>query len=190
MSSVGSQLMTAEEFFDWAHRPENRDRCYELDEGEVVEMSRPGERHGTVCANVAWVLGNTIRQVKKGNVVANDTGIVLQRDPDTVKGPDVALYAAGKKYDELALKYSDQIPVLVVEVLSPTDRFGAMMKRINQFLAKGVTLVWMLDPEVQTITVFRDKQFSVVLEASEEISASDVLPDFRCAVEDFFAVQA
>ncbi len=64
------------------------------------------------------------------------------------------------------------------------------MKRINQFLAKGVTLVWMLDPEVQTVTVFRGKQFSVVLEANEELSALDVLPDFRCAVEDFFAVQA
>ena len=90
MSSVGSQLMTAEEFFDWVHRPENRDRRFELDEGEVVEMSRPGERHGTVCANVAWILGSYIRQVKKGNVVANDTGIILQRDPDSVKGPDVA----------------------------------------------------------------------------------------------------
>ena len=189
MSSVGSQLMTAEEFFDWVHRPENRDRRFELDEGEVVEMSRPGERHGTVCANVAWILGSYIRQVKKGNVVANDTGIILQRDPDSVKGPDVALYVSSKKYDELAIKYSDQIPLLVVEVLSPTDRFGSMMKRINQFLANGVTLVWMLDPDVQTVTVFRDKQFSVVLEADEELSAPDVLPGFRCVVEECFAVQ-
>ena len=41
---VTSQRMTAEEFFDWCSRPENRDRHFELDRGEVVEVSRPGER--------------------------------------------------------------------------------------------------------------------------------------------------
>jgi hypothetical protein len=45
--------LTAEEFYDWAHRPENAGKSYELERGEVVEVSRPGELHGVVCANVA-----------------------------------------------------------------------------------------------------------------------------------------
>src|SRR5437764_972215 len=37
MSTASAKLMTAEEFYDFCHRPENRDRHFELDQGEVVE---------------------------------------------------------------------------------------------------------------------------------------------------------
>src|SRR5207249_3210009 len=84
--------MTAEEFFDWVNRAENRDRHFELDRGEVVEMSRPGERHGFVCLNVGRLLGNYTYQRRQGYACSNDTGLILQRDPDTVRGPDLVLY--------------------------------------------------------------------------------------------------
>src|SRR5262245_35065236 len=54
--NTAARTMTAEEFFDFVHRPENRDRCFELEDGEIVEMALPGERHGVVCANVAGIL--------------------------------------------------------------------------------------------------------------------------------------
>lgn len=52
------QQMNAEEFFDWCNRPENRDRHFELERGEVVETPLSGERHGFVCSNVGGILGN------------------------------------------------------------------------------------------------------------------------------------
>ena len=91
MSSVLTNLMTAEEFYDWVHRPENRDRHFELEEGELVEMSRPGERHGVVCGNTSYILVGYTRKRKKGYVCSNDTGLILDRDPDNVRGPDIAL---------------------------------------------------------------------------------------------------
>lgn len=66
MSADPTTLMTAEEFFDWCHRPENRYRHFELDRGRVVEMSRPGERHGVTCNNVARILGNLTFQRGRG----------------------------------------------------------------------------------------------------------------------------
>ena len=57
MTVIATKSMTAEQFFEWTHRPENRDRCFELVAGEVVEMSRPGERRGVVCGNAIWILG-------------------------------------------------------------------------------------------------------------------------------------
>src|SRR4051812_34131085 len=63
-------LMTAEEFYDFCHRPENRDRRFELERGEVVEMSRPGEQHGYVCGNFTRILGNYTFQRRKGMSVA------------------------------------------------------------------------------------------------------------------------
>src|SRR5207237_6935191 len=58
MASVDTKLITAEEFYDWANRPENRDKYCELERGEIVEMSRPGKRHGLICANGVRILWN------------------------------------------------------------------------------------------------------------------------------------
>jgi Uma2 family endonuclease len=112
--------MTAEEFYDFCHRPENRDRHFELEQGEVVEVSRPGEQHGYVCGNIARILGNFTFQRRKGYVCSNDTGVIWERSPDTVKGPDVVLYDESRRYDELAKKYPERHPRLIVEVRSPS----------------------------------------------------------------------
>ena len=91
MATASTNLMTADEFFDFVHRPENADRHFELEEGEIVEMPNPGQRHGAICGNLAFMFGLYIRQVKRGLVVANDSGLILERDPDTVRGPDLAM---------------------------------------------------------------------------------------------------
>src|SRR5579859_4269133 len=98
MATAATKTMTAEEFFEWSHQPENRDRLFELEEGEIVEMSLPGERHGVVCGNANGILWSFTRQRKKGYVCSNDTGLILERDPDTVRGADVALYEESKRY--------------------------------------------------------------------------------------------
>ncbi len=186
MSSVLTNLMTAEEFYDWVHRPENRDRHFELEEGEVVEMSRPGERHGVVCGNANGILWNYTRKIKKGYVCSNDTGLILDRDPDNVRGPDVALYLESKKYDALETKYSERMPNLAVDVRSPNDRHAKMLRRVNKFLQKGVAMAWLIDPEEQTVTVYLPNQTPVVLEGDEEVTGFGVLPEFSCKAAEFF----
>jgi Uma2 family endonuclease len=188
MASVLTKLMTAEEFYDFVHLPKNRDRHFELEEGEVVEVSRPGERHGVVCSNANGLLWNYTRQKKKGFVTTNDTGIVLERDPDTVRGADVAVYFEKLKFKELHVKYSDRLPKVIVEVLSPNDRQGRMQKRINKFLEKGVAMAWLIDPDAETLTIFLPNKQPIVLESHEEVSVLKLLPDFHCQVSDFFVM--
>src|SRR4051812_18936998 len=153
--STTQQQMTAEEFFEWCNRPENRDRHFELVRGEVVEVSRPGERHGFVCLNVGRVLGNYTFQRRKGYALGNDTGVILERDPDTVRGPDVVLYEEARRYDDLSVGYCKRPPTLAVEVLSPNDKWGKVNRRIAQFLGQGIAMVWVVDPEGQSVTVYR-----------------------------------
>jgi Uma2 family endonuclease len=187
MSTVTtSTRMTADEFFDWVHRPENRDRHFELERGEVIEMSRPGERHGFVCLNVGGILRNYTFQRRQGYACSNDTGLILERDPDTVRGPDVVLYSQVRRYDDLKVRYSNEPPTLAVEVLSPNDRWGSVTRRLIGFLQRGVALVWLVDPEGRTVTVYRNGQLPQVLEGDDELVCEDVLPGFRCRVADFF----
>src|SRR5688572_17524341 len=119
MASVATKLMTAEEFYDWAHLPENRDKPYELVRGEVVEVTRPGKFHGFVCGNVVAALHNYARQKKRGYVCSNDTGIVVGRNPDTVRGPDVLFFDDAQTAEQIDQKYGDTPALLAVEVLSP-----------------------------------------------------------------------
>ncbi len=188
MASVLSKLMTAEEFFDFANRPENRDKHFELVKGEVVKVSRPGDRHGSVCANAAFLLVGYTRVIKRGHVTTNDTGIVLERDPDTVRGADVALYMEKVRFRQLKIKYELRLPKLIVEVLSPNDRQGRMQKRINEFLAKGVGTAWLLDPDAETLTIFLPNKQPIVLERDDEVTGLKLLPDFRCQVAEFFVM--
>src|SRR5947199_9538843 len=99
-TAATNRRMSADEFFAWCNRPENRDRHFELDRGEVVEVSRPGERHGFVCLNVGAILRNYAYQRRKGYACSNDTGLILGRDPDTVRGPDLVFYDAVRRDDD------------------------------------------------------------------------------------------
>src|SRR5262249_31137378 len=154
--------------------PENRDRHFEFERGRVVEVSRPGELHGVVCGNVVWVLNSYVRQRRKGYVCGNDMGIIWGRDPDVVRGPDGGFYDVAPRLEALNPKYSEEVPHLAVEVLSPTDRITSATRRVTQFLKWGVPLVWLLDPEERTVTVFRPDRPPEVIEADQELTGDGV----------------
>lgn len=186
MASAATALMTADEFHAWVHRPENRDRLFELVRGEVVEMPRPGKRHGMVCGNITRLLGNYAAARRKGYVCSNDTGVVVERDPDTVRGPDVMFFEDAAVLDEVDEKYGDTPPLLAVEVLSPNDSMGKVQRRVREQFRFGTRLVWVLDPDACNVTVMRPGQESALFEETDELSGDDVLPDFRCKVAEIF----
>jgi Uma2 family endonuclease len=185
-TATTTKPLTADEFFDWVHHPENRDRWFELERGRVIEMPPPGERHGYVSGNIGRILGNYTFQRGCGYVCTNDTGVILETDPDTVRGIDVTLYDESRRYDELTPKYATRLPKLAVEVLSPDNRPGKTMRRVSQFLRKGLALVWVVDPEGRAVTVHRSSREPYVLGEQDEITGEDVLPDLSCPVADFF----
>lgn len=62
------QLITAEEFCEWANCPDNQSRQYQLDRGEVIEVTRPAELHGVLCAWIAHLLRSYALQRGRGCV--------------------------------------------------------------------------------------------------------------------------
>lgn len=186
MATVATKPMTAEDFYAFTHRPENRDRVFELERGEVVEMSRPGKRHGLVCANIARILGNFAFARKKGYPCSNDTGVTVERDPDTVRGPDILFFEDVQVYGDVEEKYGESPPLLAVEVLSPNDAVGRVNLRIKEQLLFGTKIVWLVDPEARNVTVYRPGKDFYVVEEHGEMTGDDVLPDLRCKVAEFF----
>ena len=188
MATVATKPITAEQFYEWANRPENRDKYCELERGEIVEMSRPGKLHGLVCANVTRILGNFTVQRKKGYVCSNDTGVVVERDPDTVRGPEVLFFEDAKRIEDMEEKYGETPPLLAVEVLSPNDTTGKLMRRVREQLRFGTQLIWVLDPDAKNVIVYRSGKEDSIVEQTEALTGEDVPPDFRCKVAEFFAL--
>jgi Uma2 family endonuclease len=186
MATAATKPMTAEEFYEWANRPENRDKQFELERGEIVEMSRPGKRHGLICANLVGILRNYVIERKKGYVCSNDTGVVVERDPDTVRGPDVMLFDDAAQIDQVDEKYGEKPPVLAIEVLSPNDTMGKVRRRVREQLNFGTRLVWVVDPDALNVILYRPGKEDQVVEANEDLTCEDVLPGFSCRVAEFF----
>ena len=179
---------TAEKFYLWANRPENERARWELAEGQVIEMPSPGEAHALVCWFVAQILTDYLRAHGRGHLLTIDCGLIVARNPDTVRGPGIMLSLDNLTLEEAKPGHTDRIPTLVVEVFSPTDRPGNMARRVEQFQRRGVPLVWVIYPEERTVNVFCQDELPRVLDEADELSGNGVLPGFSCQVADLFAL--
>lgn len=188
MTTATTSKLTAEEFFAWANRPENEGRRFELENGEVVEVSSPGEAHALVCWFVIRVLTEYVLRRGSGHLLTNDCGLIVQRSPDTVHGPDVMVFLENRTLEQASRGHTDRVPTLVVEVFSPSDRPGRLNRRVDQYHRLGVPLVWVIYPEERTVNVYRPNEFPKVLDESDELTGNGVLPDFRCHVRDLFSL--
>jgi Uma2 family endonuclease len=188
MATVATPLMTAEEFATWTARPENQGRWWELDRGRVIEMPPPKYPHGTLCGWITHLLWSFAVRRGRGHVISNDTGLIVERGPDTVRGVDVMFIDESTPFERIPRTYVESVPALAVEVRSPDDRPNQMHRRVAQYLARGVPLVWVVDPEDQSVAVHRPGELPLVAEGDDELVGYDALPDFACKVADLFAL--
>ena len=159
----------------------------ELIRGALSETMPAGLRHGQIVMNLAILLGVFVKPKKLGVLAGSDSGVWLERDPDTVREPDVAFFSAEKISPDADIPgYAEVAPDLVVEIVSPTDRLSAVNDKALMWLRYGVRIVWVVRPEERLIDVHRDGHPVVTLDESAALDGHDVLPGFSCAVREVF----
>lgn len=123
----------------------------------------------------------------RGSVLGGEAGVRLRRDPDTTVGIDVAYISAevmaGQTDDTTIV---NGVPVLAVEILSPNDRQDEINEKIDEYLAAGVPLVWILDARRRTVTIHRPGAEPEFANVHQELSGEPHLPGFRVSVADLF----
>jgi Uma2 family endonuclease len=184
MSTVGTKLLTAEEFF---LLPEPKDGSkQELVRGEVVVMPSPGFEHGEIQGNVYFQIKSFLQQSRIGRVVV-ESGTISERKPDTVRGPDVSYYSKEQlSLDKRVVGYHEQPPDICVEVLSPSNSKRELRAKIKEYFFVGVKMVWVVEPEDRSITILLAPDEGRTLYDNALIEGGDVLPGFSCKVADFF----
>jgi Uma2 family endonuclease len=177
------QALTAEQFAlraDPGH-PE------ELVEGRIISMPPPKPRHGEICGNVSFLLRLNVEAGDLGKVLTNDSAIVTERDPDSVRGADVAFYSFDRiGRGPLPAGYLPVAPELVVEVLSPDDRWPATLRKVAEYLAAGVLIVVVLDDDRRAAHVYTPDGANRILGPDEVLTLPEVLPGFSGSVRRIF----
>jgi Uma2 family endonuclease len=183
MATIAERLLTAEDF---AKLPESG-RPTELVRGRVVSMNVPAPRHGQIGFNIASILAEYRGNHDLGHFLINDAGVITEKDPDTVRGPDLAFYSCNRlPRGPLPRVYVDVAPELVFEIRSPTDRLSRLLAKVSEYLEAGVTAVFLVDDARETVMVYRANEVSPILSGDEELTFPDILPGFRVAVRKFF----
>ena len=133
------RLLTADEFMELS--PELA-KNYELVRGELVEVPMTGYEHAEIETNILFLLAQHVRQYRLGQITPGDAMFVLERDPDTLRQPDVAFVRADRLPPrDQRRSYSPVAPDLAIEVLSPSNRPEEVTAKVAEYLRAGVHLV-------------------------------------------------
>ncbi len=156
----------------------------ELVRGELVMMSPAGGRHGLTVARIFRLLADFAESHDLGLVIGFETGVLISREPDTVRAPDVMFYRKGRlSPEEVPEGYLEVPPDLVVEVVSPSDSWSDLEAKVEEYLNAGVKAVWVADPQRKTVTIFPERR---TLHEGDTLEGGEVLPGFSCPVKSFF----
>lgn len=159
----------------------------ELVRGALWKTTTAGLTHGEIAMNLGGELRNFIRPRRLGRLVGSDSGMMLERDPDTVREPDIAFISAQKLPLNVKLSgYYEGAPDLVVEIVSPSDGAREVYHKARMWISFGVPLVWVVNPENRAIEVHRANQPLLSLTENDILDGGEALPGFNYPVRDVF----
>ena len=183
MTTTETRLLTADDLL----RLYSEGVRGELIRGVLCETMSTGELHGKIVTNLVGELWAFVKPKRLGTLLASDSGVRLERDPDTVREPDIAFTSAERlPLDAWNAGYSEVVPDLVVEVASPSDSRRELNDKAQMWLRYGVRLVWGVHPGTRAVDVHRADGGAVTIAEDGSLDGLDVLPGFACAVSAIF----
>ncbi len=180
---AGAKLLTADDLL----RLSAQGVRGELVRGVLHETMATGHRHGTIAVKLAAELYLFVSAKRLGTVVASDSGVWLERGPDTVREPDVAFTSVEKiPLDAEIYGYAEVVPDLVVEIVSPSESRSWARDRAQMWLGYGALLVWIVYPYTRTVDVYRHGVDTVTLHEHDTLDGQDIVAGFTCPLSKIF----
>lgn len=159
-------------------------RKYELVGGALV-VSPAGARHGQIIVRLTVRLAGFVAERGLGEVFDSSTGYRLPGG--NLRSPDVSFVAAERLPESGVPEGFLYVPPdLAVEVLSPDDRSRSMAAKVSEYLAAGVRLIWVIDPDSKRALVHQSASDRREVGPSDSLKGEDVVPGFSCPLADLF----
>ena len=180
---VRAPHMTLEEFLAL---PEEKPYL-EFVNGEVQAKPMPNANHGRIVIRLANRLSTYLERTGEGEVLTEVRHATLTRNDQRVFLPDLNVIPAADAASIPGTGIVRTHPAFAIEVLSPDDRPVRIADRVQFYLRNGTRLLWLIDPEDRTVTVFRPDAETLTHTAADTIDASPVLSSFELNLGDLFA---
>ena len=169
----GARPLDDDEFFDFCMA--NRDlRIERSPQGEIIIVPPAGGESDYRSVGLIVQLGNWAMRDGRGRTFGSSVCFLL---PDgSALGPDAAwvdsqkLAALDKKTRK---KFLPLVPDFVIEVMSPSDRLKDPRIKMEQWIANGTALAWLVDGDKRTVYVYRPGQPSAKYTGIEHLEAGD-----------------
>jgi Uma2 family endonuclease len=185
MTTGKTKLMTAEELL---RLPRGDGKRYELIRGVLVEKMPTGDPHADTTSLTTYFLTHYTFESGYGETRTGEPGYRLERDPDTVRAPDVTWIGPGRVPEGIQ-GYPELAPDLAVEVKSPSNSVADLTSKAKMWLGHGTRQVWVLNPEVTTVTVHQPDVEPITLSENDVLDGADLLPGFSIQVWRLFRRQ-
>ena len=165
--------------------PESGDRT-ELINGEIIPKMSPTSPHSRAQKRLLILLNDWCEQTNLGEVNPEWTITLKRNGVDWASVPDLTYISMSR----IPTDWDGQgtcpgIPELVVEIISPGQSFGEMTSKATDYLLAGVDMVWIVDNQAQSVTVFGGSDFPQTFWINDTIS-DVLLPGLVIAVTDIF----
>jgi len=183
MSPIVKKL-SLQEFLD---SPESNER-YEFVDGEIVPKVSPKYKHANVQGRFYRFIDDWCTQAQCGRVCPEWAVVLQRRGQDWVPVPDLTYVS----YERLPLEWEEDapcpvLPELVIEIISPGQSFSEVTQKATDYLLAGVSRVWVVDNQAQSITVFGANELPQIFGINDIIS-DVLLPGLAIALGDLFAL--
>lgn len=160
------------------------EKSYEIVNGVPEEKEMPGARHGMIAARLLVRLGGFVEANQLG-VAFTEVNFNLGRNE---RIPDLSFVAADRIPAAGIPEGVWQIPPdLAIEVISPNDLHEKVSNKVLEYLEAGVKQVWIVSPEIRTVTIFRSMEQVQVFSGDRVLESPDLLPGFHCPLAEIFS---
>ncbi|NJL92150.1 MAG: Uma2 family endonuclease [Coleofasciculaceae cyanobacterium SM2_1_6] len=166
---------------------DNQDWRIELTiKGELVIMSPIGGISGKREADLITDLNLWNRRTQLGHVFSSSTIFHLPRGGK--RSPDVAWVAKdiwASLTPEAQEKFPPICPNFVIELRSRTDALPQLQEKMQEYLASGLQLGWLINPQGQQVEIYRPQQGVEIVQLPTQLSGEHVLPEFILDLANF-----
>ncbi|MFQ3597971.1 MAG: Uma2 family endonuclease [Chloroherpetonaceae bacterium] len=182
---TAEKLLTGEELLELQSESGKR---YELLKGKPIETMPAGGKHGYIASKIERKLGAFVEEKNLGFVFAAETGVYLERNPDTVRGADVTFVSREKirSVEEVESGFLTVIPDLVVEVVSQANKMSEAIEKVKAWKEAGVGEIWLVNLSEKSVTVYCDKATQILTE-SDTLNGKNLLGGFTLPLTTIFS---
>lgn len=164
---------------------EHLDYQMELLDGKIVVMGPSDYTSDEIGSRLLTFLNIWVMPRKLGRVTGAAAGFKLPNANKDLRAPDVTFVRA-ERLRRSPRDFADLVPDLMVEVKSKTDRIKPLKEKIQQFLELGTQVGILIDPDTETLTIYRQGAEPVMLTNQDMLTIPELLPGWSMPVESLW----